>query len=66
MKQWGLGTQYLLSKRSTLYSMVSRVSASGSAGTAYSGIPGVGAPAATLRSSDGSQTVLKAVFLHRF
>ena len=24
VKQWGLGTQYLLSKRSTLYSMVSR------------------------------------------
>ena len=66
LKQWGLGTQYLLSKRSTLYSMVSRVSASGSAGTASSGIPGVGAPAATLRSSDGSQTVLKAGLLHRF
>lgn len=66
LRQWGLGTQYALSKRSTLYSMVSRVRSSGSAGTAYSGVPGVGSPAATLRSSDDTQIVVKGGFLHRF
>lgn len=66
IRQYAVATQYRLSKRTTLYAMGSRVQASGSAGTAYSGIPGIGAPATTLRSSDGAQSVVRAGLLHRF
>lgn len=66
IRQYAVATHYRLSKRTTLYAMGSRVQASGSAGTAYSGVPGIGAPAATLRSSDGAQSVVRAGLLHRF
>lgn len=66
LRQYGLGSQYLLSKRTQLYGIWSQVRSSGSAGTAYSGVPGIGAPAASLRSSDNSQAVFRVGVLHKF
>jgi predicted porin len=66
IRQWGLGTQYEFSRRTTLYAIGSRVASDGSAGTAYSGVPGIGAPPAALRSTTSTQNVLKAGLLHKF
>lgn len=66
LRQYGLGAQYALSKRTDLYAIGSLVDTQGAAGTAYSGIPGIGAPAANLRSSDDTQRVLRLGLLHRF
>ncbi|MBI5256587.1 MAG: porin [Burkholderiales bacterium] len=66
LRQYGLGAQYALSRRTTLYGIGSLVQASGSAGTAFSGVPGIGAPAATLRSNDDSQGVWRVGILHKF
>lgn len=66
LRQYGLAAQYGLSKRTDLYAIGSQVNTRGAAGTAYSGIPGIGAPPANLRSSDDTQRVLRLGLLHRF
>lgn len=64
--QLGLGTAYALSRRTELYGIHSSVRTAGSAGTAFSSLPGIGGPAAQLRSSDNRQAVLKAGIRHSF
>lgn len=66
LRQVGLGAQYALSRRTTLYGIGSLVKSSGSAGTAFSGVPGIGAPAAAMRSKDDSQGVYRVGVLHKF
>ncbi len=66
VKQLGLGVAYNFSRRTELYGIASQVKTSGSTGTAYSGTPGIGAPAAALRSEDNSQLVLKTGIRHSF
>lgn len=63
IRQIGAGTAYHLSRRTELYTIASHVRTSGSAGTAFSSVPGIGPG---LRSSDNTQLVLKAGVRHSF
>lgn len=66
MQQFGAGFAYAFSRRTEFYGIASQVKSEGSTGTAYSGVPGIGAPASALRSNDDSQLVLKTGIRHSF
>lgn len=66
VKQYGAGGYYDFSRRTTLYAIASTIRSSGAAGNAFSGVPGAGGPPATMRSSNGGQTVLKLGIRHFF
>ncbi len=66
MQQIGAGFAYNFSRRTEFYGIASHVKSEGSTGTAYSSVPGIGAPPAALRSSDGTQLVLKTGIRHSF
>jgi predicted porin len=66
IRQIGVGAYYDLSRRTTLYGIVSQVNSSGAAGKAYSSVPGIGGNPGTFRSSDNQQSVLKLGIRHFF
>jgi predicted porin len=66
LQQLGAGFAYNFSRRTELYGIASSVKSDGSAGTAFSSTPGIGAPTAALRSNDNSQLVLKTGIRHSF
>jgi len=66
LQQYGAGFAYNFSRRTEFYGIASSVKSDGSAGTAYSSVPGIGAPASALRSNDNSQLVLKTGIRHSF
>ena len=66
LQQLGAGWAYAFSRRTEFYGIASHVKSDGSAGTAYSSVPGIGAPPAALRSNDDSQLVLKTGIRHSF
>ena len=66
VSQLGAGFAYNFSRRTEVYGIASNVKSDGSAGTAYSSVPGIGAPASALRSNDDSQLVLKTGIRHNF
>jgi predicted porin len=66
LRQLGAGAQYQLSKRTQLYGIYSNLDSDGATGKAYSGTPGIGAPANSLRSSGSTQNVLRVGVLHKF
>lgn len=66
LQQLGAGFAYNFSRRTEVYGIASSVKSDGSAGTAYSSVPGIGGPASALRSNDDSQLVLKTGIRHSF
>jgi predicted porin len=66
LQQLGAGFAYNFSRRTEFYGIASQVKSEGSTGTAYSSVPGIGAPASALRSSDSGQLVLKTGIRHSF
>ncbi|HEY0820766.1 MAG TPA: porin [Rhizobacter sp.] len=66
VQQLGAGFAYGFSRRTEFYGIASHVKSDGSAGTAFSGVPGIGAPAASFRSNDDTQLVLKTGIRHSF
>ena len=66
LQQLGAGLAYNFSRRTEFYGIASSVKSDGSAGTAYSSVPGIGAPAGSLRSNDNRQLVLKTGIRHSF
>lgn len=66
LQQLGAGFAYNFSRRTEVYGVLSSVRSDGSAGTAFSGTPGIGAPTASLRSDDNKQLVLKTGIRHSF
>ena len=66
LQQLGAGFAYNFSRRTEFYGIASHVKSEGSTGTAYSSTPGIGAPAASFRSNDNTQLVLKTGIRHSF
>lgn len=66
LQQLGAGFAYGFSRRTEFYGIASHVKSEGSTGTAYSSTPGLGAPAASFRSNDNTQLVLKTGIRHSF
>lgn len=66
IRQIGVGAYYDLSRRTTVYGILSQVNSSGAAGKAYSSVPGIGGNPGTSRSSDDQQSVLKLGIRHFF
>jgi predicted porin len=66
IREYGVGAYYDFSKRTTVYGIGTSVHSHGSAGNAYSSIPGVGASPVNGRSDDSAQLVLKVGIRHFF
>lgn len=66
LQQLGAGFAYGFSRRTEFYGIASHVKSDGSTGTAFSGVPGIGAPPASFRSNDDTQLVLKTGIRHSF
>ena len=66
LQQLGAGFAYNFSRRTEFYGIASHLKSEGSTGTAYSSTPGIGAPAASFRSNDNTQLVLKTGIRHSF
>jgi predicted porin len=66
VRQLALAAHYDLSKRTRLYGIWSNVNSGGAAGNAFSGIPALGVPPASLASSTTKQNVLRIGMVHKF